>query len=167
MNILPRKHFVSSMIPLSLSDNYWDKSHSSISQFIWNRKCPHVKLSTTQRGITNGGLSVPNPKLEVLFANISIKHCQLHFSVIISQLIQTWHAAEIQCKISCKWHTLTPIFNNMGLLIAGRPISCSAWSSCNVHTLGDIYNDSGLNSFQDIRDTYNLPASSFFFLLAA
>lgn len=57
------EHFtqnISSVIPLSPPINYWNKIHSSISQFIWNRKRPHLKLTTTQRRNANGGLSLPN-----------------------------------------------------------------------------------------------------------
>lgn len=62
MNILPRLHFFSSMIPLSTHVNFWSKIHSNISQFIWNRKRPHLKLSTLQRKKEDGGLAVPNCK---------------------------------------------------------------------------------------------------------
>ena len=62
-------------------------------------------------------------------------------------------------------HTLTPIFNNHGLLIGGRPISCSTWCNSNVGTIDDLYRDTGLRTFQDIRNRYNLTANSFFFYL--
>ena len=48
MNILPRINFISSMIPLSPPVNYWNKIHSCVSRFIWNRKRPRLKLSVTQ-----------------------------------------------------------------------------------------------------------------------
>ena len=201
MNIFPRINFISSMIPLSPPVNYWNKIHSIVSQFIWNRKQPRLNLSTTQRGVASGGLSVPNFKFyfwsfvlrplivwcdsdalvswrkleencvrpwnlqEVLFANISSKQCRVRFGPIVSQLIQTWRAAELQCKISCKWHTLTPIFNNHGLLIGGRPISCPTLRNSNIRIFADLYSDTGLRNFQDFRDRYNLPANSFFFYL--
>ena len=191
------------MISLSPFVNYWNKIHSTVSRFIWNRKCPCLKLSTTQRGVASGGLSVPNFKFyfwsfvlwpllewrdsdtfvswrrlekncvrpwnlqEVLFANISNKQCRLRFGPTVSQLIQIWHAAELQCKISYKWHTLRLIFNSHGLLIGGRPISCSAWSNSNIRTLDEVYSDTRLRTFQDIRDRYIFFAHKLVLFLSA
>ncbi len=89
----------------------------------------------------------------------------LRFGPIVSNVIRTWRLVESECKISCKWHTLSPLFNNKGLLIGGRPISPSYWSNSDIHYLKDIYSDTALRSFQDIRNSFNLPGSSFFFCL--
>lgn len=169
MNIWPRINLISSVIPVSPAVNYWNKIHSSVSRFIWNRKWPHLKLRPLLvwhdwylSFLTQANCVRPWNLQEVLFANISNKQCRIHFSPTVSQLIQTWRAAELQYKISCKWYTLTPIFTNHGLLIGGRPISCSTWSNSNIRTFDEVYSDTGLSTFQDIRDRYNLPANSFF-----
>ena len=57
------------------------------------------------------------------FANVSDKQSLMRFRPIVSNFIRTWHIVESECKISCKWHTLSPLFNNEGLMIGGRPIS--------------------------------------------
>ena len=62
MNILPRINFVSSMIPLAPPVKYWNKIQSTISQFIWNKKHPRLKMATLQRRRGDGGLAVPNFK---------------------------------------------------------------------------------------------------------
>lgn len=38
---------------------------------------------------------------------------------------QTWHTVESLFKISCKWHTLSPLLHNKSLMIGGRPITAS------------------------------------------
>lgn len=86
-----------------------------------------------------------------VFANILNKQCRLRFGPTVSQLIQLWRAAELQCKFSCKWHTPMPLFNNSSLLIGERPISHSSWNSRNIHTLKNVYCDTGLCTFQDIK----------------
>lgn len=102
---------------------------------------------------------------DVLFSNISRKQCQLRFGPIISHLVAVWRLVEIHCQLSCKWHTFSPIFNNNAILIGGRPISAPQWERRGARHLKDIYNDSGLLSFTDIRDAFDLPGSTFFFYL--
>ncbi len=87
------------------------------------------------------------------------------FGPIISHLVLTWRSSETHCHLSCKRHTLSPVFNNKALLIGGRPISAPQWEQRGVHYLKDIYNNFGLLSFTDVKDAFDLPGSSFFFYL--
>ena len=102
--------------------------------------------------------------VDVLFSNVSDKQTMLHFGPLVSNLIRRWGLVKKEGKISCKWHTLSPLFNNKGLLIGGRPISYSHWSNSGVHYLKDLYVDAALGSFQDVRSSFNLPGSSFFYI---
>lgn len=80
-------------------------------------------------------------------SNISDKQTMLRFGPLVSNVIQTWRLVEKHCKISCKWHTLSPLFNNKGLLIEGRPISPSQWRDKGIRYLNDLYMDTALDSF--------------------
>ena len=60
MNVLPRIHFISSMIPLAPPEGYWKKLHSVVSTFLWNKKTPRIKASTLQRHKSSGGVNLPN-----------------------------------------------------------------------------------------------------------
>ncbi len=64
MNLLPRFHFYFfSMLPLSPPPGYFKEINSIISKFIWNDKCPRIKLTTLQHPNSAGGLAVPNFEL--------------------------------------------------------------------------------------------------------
>ena len=63
MNVLPRINFANTMLPLPPPPRFWDKAQQIISNFVWNRKCPRLRLSTAQRDRADGGLSLSNPKL--------------------------------------------------------------------------------------------------------
>ena len=102
---------------------------------------------------------------DVIFTNISIKQCQLRFGPLISHVIQIWRYSQKSCGILCPWHLESPIFNNNQILTGQRPVTFSQWEKKGIHTLGDVYNDTGLRSFQDLKDYYDLPGSSFFFYL--
>lgn len=99
------------------------------------------------------------------FTNISIKQCQLRFGPLISHVIQIWRNSQKSCDILCPWHLESPIFNNNQILIGQRPITFSQWEKKGIHTLGGVNSDTGLRSFQDLKDCYDLPGSSFFFYL--
>ncbi len=61
MNLLPRfKKKKFSMLPLSPPPGYFKEINSIISKFIWNDKCPIIKLTTLQHTNRAGGLAVPN-----------------------------------------------------------------------------------------------------------
>ncbi len=63
MNLLPRFNFYFSMLPLSPPPGYFKEINSKISKFIWNDKCPRIKLTTLQHTNRAGGLAVPNFEL--------------------------------------------------------------------------------------------------------
>ncbi len=63
MNLLPRFNFFFSMLPLSPPPGYFKEINSIISKFIWNDKCPRIKLTTLQHPNSTGGLAVPNFEL--------------------------------------------------------------------------------------------------------
>ncbi len=52
-----------SMLPLSPPPGYIKEINSIISKFIWNDKCPRIKLTTLQHPNSAGGLAVPNFEL--------------------------------------------------------------------------------------------------------
>ncbi len=62
-NLLPRFNFFFSMLPLSPPPGYFKEINSIISKFIWNDKCPRIKLTTSQHPNSVGGLAVPNFEL--------------------------------------------------------------------------------------------------------
>ncbi len=49
-----------SMLPLSPPPGYFKEINSIISKFIWNDKCPRIKLITLQHTNHEGGLAIPN-----------------------------------------------------------------------------------------------------------
>ncbi len=51
------------MLPLSPPPGYFKEINSIISKFIWNDKCPRIKLTTLQHTNSAGGLAVPNFEL--------------------------------------------------------------------------------------------------------
>ncbi len=63
MNLLPRFIYFFSMLPLSPLPGYFKEINSIISKFIWNDKCPRIKLTTLQHPNSTGGLAVPNFEL--------------------------------------------------------------------------------------------------------
>ncbi len=63
MNLLPRFNFFFSMLPLSPPPGYFKEINSIIYKFIWNDKCPRIKLTTLQHPNSAGGLAVPNFEL--------------------------------------------------------------------------------------------------------
>ncbi len=63
MNLLPQFNIFFSMLPLSPPPGYFKEINSIISKFIWNDKCPRIKLTTLQHPNSAGGLAVPNFEL--------------------------------------------------------------------------------------------------------
>ncbi len=51
------------MLPLSPPPGYFKEINSIISKFIWNDKCPRIKLTTLQHPNSAGGLAVPDFEL--------------------------------------------------------------------------------------------------------
>ena len=110
-------------------------------------------------------LVAPYKLNEILFCGLSTKHSQLKFGPVISNFIYIWQQAEKIGKWNVKWHTHTPIFKNMLLRLERNPLVFPSWSSRGIHTFSDIFNSEGLRSFEDLKNTYVIPTTSFFFYL--
>ncbi len=63
MNLLPRLNFFSLCYHFLSPPGYFKEINSIISKFIWNDKCPRIKLTTLQHTNRAGGLAVPNFEL--------------------------------------------------------------------------------------------------------
>ncbi len=63
MNLLPRFNFFSLCYHFLSPPGYFKEINSIISKFIWNDKCPRIKLTTLQHPNSAGGLAVPNFEL--------------------------------------------------------------------------------------------------------
>ncbi len=65
MNLLPRFFFLlyATTSPPPPPPGYFKEINSIISKFIWNDKCPRIKLTTLQHPNSAGGLAVPNFEL--------------------------------------------------------------------------------------------------------
>ncbi len=59
------------MLPLSPPPGYFKEINSIISKFIWNDKCPRIKLTTLQHPNSTGGLAVP--KFELYYWSFHLK----------------------------------------------------------------------------------------------
>lgn len=84
---------------------------------------------------------------------------------MVANVLWTWGLVESECKLSCKWHKFSLLFNDKGLLIGVSPISPSYWCTTGICHLKDICSHIALYAFQDLRTAFNLPVSSSFFYL--
>ncbi len=67
------------MLPLSPPPGYFKDINSIISKFIWNDKCPKIKLTTLQHTNRAGGLAVPN--FELYYWSFQLKGKRHRFSI--------------------------------------------------------------------------------------
>lgn len=179
------------MLPLPPPAGYWNRLHSATNKFIWNNKSPRIKLVTLQRARNSGGQNLPNFKYyfwsftlralstwlnpaesrvkphrleDAVYSNIPNKNCLVKFGAIVSNLISVWHSIGKVLTV-CKYHLNVPLFNNHSITLDGKPISLHNWSGKGIHVLADIIQDNRLRAFQDLKDSYNLPCTTFFFYL--
>lgn len=60
MSILPKFLYLFQSIPLPLSQTFFCKLKKLFSNFIWNNRCPRLRLSLLHLPYDRGGLHVPN-----------------------------------------------------------------------------------------------------------
>lgn len=60
---------------------------------------------------------------------------------------------------------MTPIWNNNCIQTGSVPFSFPQWANLGIHTLSDIFSQQGLRSFQDLKEAYTLPGSSWYLYL--
>ncbi len=122
MNLLPRLHFFFSMLPLSPPPGYFKEINSIISKFIWNDKCPRIKLTTLQHPNSAGGLAVPN--FELYYWSFQLK--ALH-NWVDPQSTDSWRVIEAD---KVKPNRLQDNFN---FVCGNRPFVQPSWSSLGVN----------------------------------
>lgn len=61
----------------------------------------------------------PTPLQDILFIDISLKQCRLHFGPIIAHAVSIWRKYEKLLSWDTKWHAQTPLFHNPSLLKGG------------------------------------------------
>ncbi len=77
------------MLPLSPPPGYFKEINSIISKFIWNDKCPRIKLTTLQHPNSAGGLAVPN--FELYYWSFQLK--------AFHNWVQNQNQKELYCQV--------------------------------------------------------------------
>ncbi len=151
-----------SMLPLSPPPGYFKEINSIISKFIWNDKCPRIKLTTLQHPNSAGGLAVPN--FELYYWSFQLKD-NYKFGPVVANSIKIWKTVERRIGGPFEFCNSTPLWHNFNFVCGNRPFVQPSWSSLGVNTCGDIYDNQGICSFQTLRTKFCLPASAYFVFL--
>ena len=101
---------------------------------------------------------------DILFSGLSNTYCR-RFGPLVAHSVYVWHKVVQMGQWDTKWHLDTPIFRNNNLLIAGKPIMFPKWQSQGVHSFLDIMDGTGLKTFSELRHSFNIPVTSFYFYL--
>lgn len=108
-------------------------------------------------------LCYPTRIQDLPFCGAKIRSTRLHMGSIISNTLSIWYQIEKKLLHSvCKFHDMTPIWNNNCIQTGSVPFSFPQWANLGIHTLSDIFSQQGLRSFQDLKEAYTLPGSSWY-----
>ena len=120
-------------------------------------------IRVSWRPIESANVS-PHRLQDLVFSNIPKKVSFAKFGPIVSHLLEVWKSVETLTKIALKFHTHMPLFNNYALLLGKQPFTIfHKWKDKGIYTLSDLCSDHILCSFENLRQTYNLPANTLFF----
>ena len=90
INVLPRIHFVSSMLPILTPVGFWQKRDSKLKKFIWNGKKPchwfDAEVASPWKTLEQEPV---HPLQDVDFSVLKHKKCYSQFGPIISYVIKT------------------------------------------------------------------------------
>ena len=76
-----------------------------------------------------------------------------------------WKTAEKLVGDPVRFCSSMPLWNNFNLMSGNKPFSSLSWSLQGIHVIGDLYSSGGLFTFQQLKDKFVLPVSSFFIYL--
>ncbi len=145
---------------LSPPPGYFKEINSIISKFIWNDKCPRIKLTTLQHPNSAGGLAVPNFELYYWSFQLKALHNwvdpqstvswrvieadkvkQIDFKIfyllaqekkgIIINLVRLWLTL-LKSGKRLKFCNSTPLWHNFNFVCGNRPFVQPSWSSLGV-----------------------------------
>ncbi len=87
----------------------------------------------------------------------------LNYGPSVASAMKNFRVAENHLCGNLKFHQNTPLWHNVNILIANRPLDFRPWASKGIRTVGDLFSDKGMLSFQDLCHFFGLSGSSFFF----
>lgn len=61
--------------------------------------------------------------------------------------------------------SLSPLLHSNYLLTGSKPFTFPPWSNRNVLIFDDLYDKDGIRSFQNLKETFSLPGTSYFMYL--
>uniref|UniRef100_A0A3B1KHZ5 Reverse transcriptase domain-containing protein n=1 Tax=Astyanax mexicanus TaxID=7994 RepID=A0A3B1KHZ5_ASTMX len=107
----------------------------------------------------------PHRLQDLLFTGAGSKNTDLKFGCIVAHSLKIWSLIEKLMGGPFKICSATPLWQNYKLLRGARPFIEPSWSSKGINVCGDLYDDGGFLSFQSLKVTFNLPASTYFVYL--
>ncbi len=94
----------------------------------------------------------------------ALKH-QFTMWSIITNSIQVWKKTEKMTGSTRLLHRTSPLLYNYHFQSGGPPFTFPPWLHKGIYIFSDVFNSTGLFSFRDIKEDYDLLGSSYFLYL--
>uniref|UniRef100_A0A3B4X6N3 Reverse transcriptase domain-containing protein n=1 Tax=Seriola lalandi dorsalis TaxID=1841481 RepID=A0A3B4X6N3_SERLL len=192
MNIFPRLMYLFQSIPIDLPQSFFKKYNKLAARFIWSNKAQRIKRSTLCLPIERGGLGLPDIQLYFWAAQLrplfywfrddeapswtqiesDLSHIPYCFNIktitkctnnpIITHSLRIWDKINHFLGLGTSLSPLTPIGSNPSLDFVQKDLGFKIWGQKNINKIGDLYDGNTLKSFQQLRDSCQLPATHFY-----
>lgn len=97
------------------------------------------------------------------FSGLKQNTISLRMGPIIDNSLAIWKHVERYLDIPGRLHKNSPLWRNYNLLSDSKPFIFPPWSNNNVYVLDDLFDENCLQTFQTLKETFSLPATSYFF----
>ena len=114
--------------------------------------------------IIEEAIAAPHRLQDLLYIKQKHKSCA-KLGSIMSYSLLVWYKVQKCLGNMPTFHKLSPLWNNPLILTADKPFTFPLWATKGIHTFESIYGDNGLHSFQELRQHFDITASTFFLYL--